>query len=79
MKILRLGKNGMVRTQMGTWFNANHISGFYVSDDNPIGTNGWFIIGETHEYGDILLGTFKTFEEAQAELDSLFGEDEARS
>lgn len=75
MKILRLGKNGMVRAQQGMWFNAGHFTNFYLHHN----LDYWVIVAETQNETQFILGTFKSHEEAQAELDSLFGEDEARS
>lgn len=73
MKILRLGKNGMVRSQRGTWYNANHFLKFFLLHET--GTQ-WEICGETINDDFIGLGVFETFEEAEAELDSLFTNEE---
>lgn len=75
MRIIRLGKNGMVRSQKGMWFNANHFVNFYI--DHNLGK--WLIVAETQNETQFILGVFSVQEEAQAELDSLFGEDEART
>lgn len=73
MKILRLGKNGMVRSQKGTWFNANHFIAFLI--DNPE-KKVWRLYGDTVSGDRYILGLFDTKEEAKSELDSLFGENE---
>jgi len=66
----------MVRSQRGTWFNANHIKTFYVKNSKGV----FEIWGRSEgDFNDMCLGIFDSEEEAQAELDSLFGEDEARS
>lgn len=67
MKILRLGKNGMVRSQKGTWFTSNHFRRIYVQKWG----SEWRIFGEA-ENDAPTLGIFNSEEEAQSELDSLF-------
>lgn len=73
MKILRLGKNGMVRSQNGTWYKANYFDCFQIKQRG----DKFCLMGENGLEDWFLLGSFTTEKEAQAELDSLFGENEA--
>jgi hypothetical protein len=72
MKILQIGKNGMVRSQQGTWFTSGHFKSFFIGQHTDSMTKDpWIVYGDSG--GDFVeLGSFSTEKLAQDELDKLF-------
>ncbi len=78
VKILRLGHNGMVRSQQGTWFTSGYFKSFLIGQHTDSRTEDpWVVYGDSG--GDFVeLGNFATEKLAQDELDKLFSPHEAR-
>ena len=78
MKMLRLGPNGMVRSQQGTWFVAGYFKSFFIGQHTDSETKDpWIIYGNSE--GDFVeLGSFSSEKLAQDELDKLFSLHEVR-
>ena len=77
MKIIRLGKNGMVRSQQGTWFIAGFFKSFFIGQQtDALVDDPWIVYGDSG--GDFVeLGSYAEEKLAQQELDGLFSSHEA--